>query len=1047
MTSDSGPTVASHRISGHVGGRKEPGRPYPHIDDILQVTPDGNTSQPLGHLLGIAENGVKFAKFQADIGHIDLALREYIKAYIVAVTVIPSHRDYTSIQIDRKHLGDRYNKLTKDLHDYADNYESIKQTIKADNAKTGVQRATQTSAHNGKPQTPKYQPKTPAVTTSPIKKNSSSVKVKPSVQPKPPNLSGKTIQKSGTGGKSDDLTQRFAQLRGPVQDPRIRTQPPPVPIPLDKPAGPRDMPKKTPISLDGVGPVLPKLPDAIYSPARSNLSNEAVSLPSSTPRGFSIQNSSLSSAAKSPPTQTNDYFGPITSTGPSSAPGNEKRRAPLPEGDTITVEEFLKYQRIGSKDFRILVIDVRSRPEFEDGHIFSGATICIEPDILQRDRIEAADVEDAMELGPSMEKWHFERRHEFDMVVFYDHDSEHLSSGNTNAPATLFRLLTDFDYPDGDPASKHPKLLKGGLEAWQDAMGGSALQKSSKSNHRKRGSAYDWLRVRSPSKPIQNIEEARRWEEKLTQLRNDEAENGGGDEFQPVRTLSDFMTRFPPVQESMASPTAGSPTMDDNLNGRLSPGPIRSPPPYQSPQPNNFVDLIPHEPTRPPPTVPRRQTGGLQDADDDHGTPNKLKKRLDAANRRRAVGLENPTGAWCYANSTLQALFASGGFGEELMSGEWAQLYKAPMKSDENIQPPQLLTKILANLFHWMGHGKFSSMAAKTLMDYLRQKSSKNSQGKRVPDSHVLGTNRQQDAMEFFSYVFTELDDETNRFRNRPSEVPQPEPSRTKSLTDLAIQYWDLHSRVSDSIIDKYWRITEVVIVSCDHCGHVVTKYSNKDMQFLSLPQSTAPVLMENLLHRDYADELLDDYTCDNCATKGRCRKGTKLARLPDFLCVCFTRFEKDDMSARFSKITTPVDFPIRELDLTPYTIQGSQANPSLLANGNRANPSALRSPTSTIPTDDHHFNRPFKYEAYAVVQHGGELNSGHYVGIIRDEPHGPDGNSKWHVADDSRISDITVGPSRTDKGSQFLYRQDRHWGMGMQAFMVFYQRKDAELV
>lgn len=1046
MTSDTGPTVATPRISGHVGGRKQPG-PYPHIDDLLQVTPEGNTSQPIGHLLGIAENGVKYAKFQADLGRIDVALKEYIKAYVVAVTVIPTHRDFTSLQTDRKNLGDRYSRLTKTLHDYADNYESIKQTIKDDNARTGVQRATQTATthKNGRPETPKYQQKTPAVSNSPSKMTASPGKNKPAVQPKPANLHGKAIQKPGTPGKNEDLAKRFANLRGPVQDPRIRTQPPPVPIPADKPAGPREMPKKPPISLDGVQPMLPKLPDAIYSPARSNLSSEAADLPSSTPHGFSRQNSSLSSAAKSPPTQ--DYFGPNTSAGPTSVPASEKRRTPLPEGDIITVEELVKYQRIGSKDFRILVIDVRSRPEFEEGHILSSATICIEPDILQRDRIEAADVEDAMELGPPMEKWHFERRHEFDMVVFYDHDSEHLSSGSTNAPATLFRLLTDFDYPDGDPGSKHPKLLKGGLEAWQDAMGGSALQKSSKANHRKRPSAYDWLKVRSPSKPIQNIEEARRWEEKLTQLRNDEAENGSGDEFQPVRSLTDFMTRFPPVQESMTSPLVLSPTTEDSLNGRFSPKPIRSPPLISSPQRPDFDSMLPTEPTRPPPAVPRRSYTGLRTADDDHGTPNKLTKRSNAANRRRAVGLRNP-GAWCYANSTIQALFASGGFGEELMSGEWQQLYKAPMKNDETIQPPQLLTKILGNLLYWMGNGKFSSMQASVFMDYLRQKSSRNSQGKRVPESQILGTNRQQDAMEFFGYVFTELDDETNRFRNRPSEVPQPQPSKTKSLTDLAIQYWDLHSRVSDSIVDKYWRITEVVIVRCDHCGHVVTKYSNKDMQFLSLPQSSVPVTMEDLLQRDYSNEHLDDYKCDNCSSKGHCWRGTKLARLPDFMCVCFTRFEKNDESARFSKITTTVDFPIRELDLTPYTVQGQQAYSSLLANGNGGSTPAVRSPTSTIPTDDHHFNKPFRYEAYAVVQHGGELSSGHYVSVIRDEPHGADGNSKWHVANDESIVDLTVGPSRTDKGSQFLYRQNLHYNSNpMQAFMVFYQRKDAELV
>jgi ubiquitin carboxyl-terminal hydrolase 8 len=1051
MTSDTGPTVASHRISGHVGGGKEPGRPYPHIDDLLQVTPEGNTSQPLGHLLGIAENGVKFAKFQAEIGRIDVALMEYIKAYIVAVTVIPTHRDYTSLQTDRKHLGDRYNRLTKTLHDYADSYENIKQTIKADNARTGVQRATQTSAQNGRPETPKYQPKAMTLNTSPIKKTSSPVKTKPAVQPKPASLSGKTIQKPSTGGKNDDLAHRFSLLRSPVQDPRIKTQPPPVPIPAEKPAGPREMPKKPPMSFDGVNS-LPKLPEAVYSPARSNLSNEAAALPSSTPYGFSRQNSSLSStSAKSPPTQ--DYFGPSASAGPTSALGTQKRRTPLPDGDIITVEEFVRYQRIGSKNFGILVIDVRSRPEFDEGHILSAATICIEPDILQRERIEAADVEDAMELGPSAEQALFMRRHEFDMVVFYDHDSEHLSSGSTNAPASLFRLLTDFDYPDGDPASKHPKLLKGGLAAWQEAMGGSALQKSTKTSPKKRPSAYSWIRLREATKPIQSIEEARRWEQKLDEVRSENAANGDGDgdNFQPVRTISDFMTRFPPVQEreSMTSPPAVSPTVQNTFNVRPSPGPLRSPPPPQpSPERNALNDAygFPLPPTRPAPTLPRPQNTGLQGTDDGHMTPTQVNKRAGAANRRRAVGLQNP-GSWCYANSTLQAMYASGGFGQELMSGEWAQLYRAPMKSDENIQPPQLLTKFLANTFHWMGHGKFSSMEAGILMDYLRSKSSRTSQGRPVDESRVFGTrHRQQDAMEFFGYVFTELDDETNRLRDRPSQVDQPRASGTTSLTDLAIQYWDSHSKVSDSIIDKYWRITEVTVVQCDACGHVVTTYSNKDTQFLSLPQSSTPVMMEDLLQRDYSDEHLDDYTCDSCKVTGRCSRGTKLARLPDLLCVCFTRFEKHTLSGNLLKITTPVNFPIRELDMTPYTTQGLQPYRSLLANGNQNTP-AMRMPTSTIPTNDHHFNKPFRYEAYAVVQHGGDLQSGHYISIIRDEPHGPDGNSKWHVANDDRISDLTVGPSRTDKGSQFLYRQNSHYMSGMQAFMVFYQRKDAELV
>lgn len=1117
-SSTSGPTAvasnlrsgAASGINGHgLGGGKGPapgGRgPYPHIDDLLHVTPDGDISQSPNHLLTTAENGVNFAKFQADIGRIDVALREYIKAYMLAVNVIPNHKEYISLQADRKNFGDRYNRLTRTLAEYADAYEGIKKTIKEDNARTGVQpTSSRRITPNGRPSTPRsqvgsdsrHQRNRSSVISldgfaSPASSTSSPGRARPAVQPKPVNLHGNAINsQSPHAEQSDVLRQRFANLRSPpstpVQDPRIRTRPPPVPIPPDKPVGPRDMPqpgsvpakpagprdmpaapRRPTISLQGVVPVLPKLPDAIYSPARGNISTEAADLPSSTPRGMYSRanssagfyssnngtNNSSTNLPRSVPSQ--DYFGPSGMTAPTSLPS--KRRVSLPEGDIISVEELVKYQRVGSKDFHILLIDVRPRANFEEGHILSSATICIEPDILQRPRIEATDVEDAMEIGPAQEKWHFERRHEFDMVVFYDQDSDNLSSERSNAPAKLFRLLTDFDYPEGDPASKHPKLLKGGLEAWQDAMGSSALQKSTKSSHRRRKSAYDKLWVKTPTKPIQSAEEARRWEQKLTKLRNDEAEGNDADNYQPVRSVNEFLIRYPPIQESMAS----SPILDDGMPRRLSPRSAVQ----RGPHPAHFEPILPSEPTRPPPAVPRRSYTGLREPDEDHNTATKVTKRAGAA-QRRAVGLQNP-GSWCYANSTLQALFASGGFGEELLSGEWSQLYKIPMKGDEKIMPPQLLTKIVAHLFHWMGNGKFPSMLAKTLMEYLRHKSSKNSQGKRVDDSEVFGTTRQQDAMEFFVYVFTELDDETNRLRDRPSKVPQPEPSQNKTQLDLAIQYWDLHSRVNDSIIDKYWRALEALIVRCDRCGHVVTQYENKDMLILNLPKRSQPVTMEELLHTYFSNELLDSYKCDNCAHVGCCRRGPKMARLPDLLCVCFARFEVNEYGRR-SKISTTVDFPIRELDMTPYTIQGQQAYSSLLANGNgngssnintngsnssngssgsgNNNLAATTSPSASIAANDHHFTKPFKYEAYAVVQHGGELTGGHYISIIRDEPHGPDGSSRWHVADDAKISEITVGPARTDKGSQFLYRQSQHW-TSMEAYMVFYQRKDVGLV
>lgn len=691
-------------------GRPGGGRQYPHIDDLTRVIPDSNPHQPIKHLLDELDTNYKQAEFLRAAGRIDLALPAFIKSFHLAVNIIPRHKEYNSLHTDRKILGDRFTRLTNQVNGSTETYQLIKKTIKEDNARTGVQPkqpispCTNGSNSDVRMGSPKSVGGVKQMYTSMISPPSSPSRPKPPVSPKPPGLHGNAIKPNSTtmatttSGQLDTLQQRLEKLRNaPKQDPRINTRPP-----LGLSGSPEALPQLT-TSIDGVMNMLPKLPDAIYSPARGSISSEAAELPSSTPRGmYSRTNSSAGfyptpmsmNQGKSPSSESQAVFDGRRS---SSIPP-QKKRAALPEGDIITVDDLVKYQRMGSRDFSILLIDVRLRSEFEEGHILSAATICIEPEILQRSGIEASDVEDSMEVGPSEEKQHFEARHNFDMVVIYDQSSNNLVS-DTAAPARLFSLLTDYDYPEGDPGSKHPKLLKGGLEAWQDSMGAGNLEKSS---HRRRISTYDKPWLRSPTKPIQNVEEVRRWTQYLTQPKKNDAEANGEEEFSPVRSVNDFLTRFPPVQESMTSPV--SPAIS----------------PSHLPRPD--YPVLPTEPQRPPPAVPRPSFTGLKPSDDDHGTTSRIIKKSPGITRR-AVGLQNPSN-WCYANSVLQALFASGGFGDELFTEEWEKLYKVPKKADEKNDPPQLMTKMISNLFAWMGRSNGNPSApplkANVLMVSLR---------------------------------------------------------------------------------------------------------------------------------------------------------------------------------------------------------------------------------------------------------------------------------------------------------------------------------------
>jgi ubiquitin carboxyl-terminal hydrolase 8 len=344
----------------------------------------------------------------------------------------------------------------------------------------------------------------------------------------------------------------------------------------------------------------------------------------------------------------------------------------------------------GSKSVSILIIDIRSREAFDEGHMMSQATICIEPEVLLRKNISASEISESMVLAPSAEQINFERRHQFDLIVFYDQCSTQIGSKLSKpegaAVQGLYNALTHFDYA-GENDLKPPKLLEGGLDAWTSVLGSSSLATtdSSAGQPKTRPRYIPARRQSHVPKPIQDPDEARRWE----QSTNDP------ELFKPV-SKEEFLRRFPSasaIQESMVSPPHPR-TGDGNYN--------------------HSHAHIPPVPSRPPPTAaPHSNFGKDYQHDEVKKVPPRHKK--EKGGHRTHVGLRNP-GNWCYANSSLQALFGTSGFATELSTGQWHDNYRVPKKDDEKIPNPQLLAKMLSQLFGWMDKALINPMEARTLM-------------------------------------------------------------------------------------------------------------------------------------------------------------------------------------------------------------------------------------------------------------------------------------------------------------------------------------------
>ncbi|KAJ2906673.1 ubiquitin carboxyl-terminal hydrolase [Zalerion maritima] len=970
-------------------------RTLPHIHDITSaVTVNRDLSRPLRRILEEAQSRMNNANAAITFKRPERALWEFLCASKIIVEVVPRHKDFGSLR-DRKDQQTMYQTLMRELKTRTEVFEDAKAQIVADNARTGVQPNSQSknapASSSNQVQHSRSQSESRG-TLEPrddnilngLARTPSPQKAKPSVNPKPAALQGHTLQKtSGTNGtkvRSDDLMARFQNLRTSVpavQDPRIKTHPIVIPVgtpgptsyPRSKPSGPREMPSlckerdEAPFkSIDSM-PSLPKMPAAIYNPARGSMTTQSSNLPSSTPRGMFSRTNSVTSVSgfssngvSTPPATTSskdDYFTPAHSI---SIP---KPKPTIPQRDTITGTDLRNYMNLGTTNFNILILDVRPRSDFDDGHIMHHSTICIEPLMLRED-ISADEIGDRMVLDSRYEMKLYERRDRCDLVVMYDNRSQKIPSrleGGNDALRYLRDALVLYD--DERPLKAQPKLLEGGLEAWIDEMGPHSLMVSEEETHRvsltKRPHA---LALKDYSRKVVHLpdREIRKWQDLL-----EEEENNSESAFTAVRSTDDFLRRFPDVnsmQESMSSKRK-PPTADGAAIG----------------------SMFPPVPSRPAPALPRPSLTGLADdgVDTDH-QPTGVSVKMS-----RAVGrLEPPMiptnlqneGATCYADSLLQLLVASMELTSYLVSGRWMELDVRVKNQDGQIKRhPQILTRILAGLFQHLQSGAVrSGVKATMLRRYM---------GDLVKHTSSIGNfgsaTDQQDITEYFQILINYLDNETN-----PRSIEEKHYQKLRGNSNdeppfqFAARWFSVYQKSQTSLVDSFLTFTLTESKTCS-CGHVdattgtcITEPGNLLIVGWPDDQHNRVFRLEDLIaNQIHSDQQV---SCESCGARKKVVK--KFSSLPKYLFISFTRYVNNH--GQLVKHHTPVEFPVGDdLDMTNF----------MWPNEGR---------WGSLPPQ---MEGPFNYELYGMAMHQGmNMHSGHYTAYVRKQS--PDWREWWYLND-----------------------------------------------
>lgn len=1067
--------------NGSTGGNMNGGggggggdRVFVHIQDLqTEALSTFSITQSIGHLLQHAEQALQQAKAHIDFRRPDHAYMNYIRAFEIAVNVIPSHRDSVHFLHDQ-HGEERLRLLQRKINAMGDQFGKIKQIIVNNNSRSGVvprgsQQGTAYHTRNG----------------SENVLVPSTQKVKPSVSPKPDSLHSRAVSSVGpvANGSSfppsaEALSDRFAKLRGFGQSESSRpssrgsvssVQGVPLSMPgvdpgnwgntFSRPHGPRGMPEtgngpprpsKLPLDTD-FAIAMPKPPSPTYSPARNMQTTGNIPAPRHSARSLASSSSRkastgpYSSASYTAPNGGVDYFStPVSSetavATPLPTPLGRKKSVHMPLETRITAEKLYDYL----ERFNVLLIDFRPRDDFDQGHIYTRNVICIEP-LAIRPGISAEEVYEGLVLSPEEEQDMFYNRDQYDVVVYLDASTEsgtYLSKPSGESEMKLKCLHEAlYDFNQDKPLQRPPILLIGGIAAWVDLLGNQALRASSTKVRSKQGRpltrrpAQRDGAMRLPKRRLRDYnpldpEEEKSWRDRAKSesvreappaafTSEGEVDSDGQSVEDHYPSIEDFNAQFPDVA-----------TIENESRKALSHHPVehavnipqypQRPPPSVYQQQHPGPTIPPQVPTRPAPAAPRMGYTGVSDRAVSQNMPAPRNsstmvpyispKYFSENLRLPRTGLKN-FGSTCYMNATLQALSATTPLTVLFLDDGFKKLVQKENWKGSHGLLPEMYSNVVREL--WKDNVHY--IAPTTFFRFCGRINSTFSD----PD-------QQQDAQEFFSFVVDCLHEDFNAFWSKtPLRVltAKEEAQRERSPRLLVAKMeWARYIYRENSVITSLFYGQQSSRVRCRECKTTSTQYDPWALLQIEIPE-VKEARLQDCLRNHFRDESLDDenhWTCPNCKVPRRADKKMTITRAPPCLVIGFKRFKTNPRTGDQRKIHTAVRFPLEGLDMGEFVLPPSSAKEEWDIKEQYGKDS--------LEELDAGMRGPFIYDAYAVVRHSGNTTrSGHYTAVVKDRARGV-----WRKFNDRTVSDVGL----EKLNSKDVLDND-------EAYLVFYQRRE----
>ncbi|XP_053728116.1 ubiquitin carboxyl-terminal hydrolase 2a isoform X2 [Synchiropus splendidus] len=240
----------------------------------------------------------------------------------------------------------------------------------------------------------------------------------------------------------------------------------------------------------------------------------------------------------------------------------------------------------------------------------------------------------------------------------------------------------------------------------------------------------------------------------------------------------------------------------------------------------------------------------------------------------------------------------------------------------------------------------------------------------------------QQDAQEFLRFLLDGLHNEINRVTVRPRGTVEdfdhlPDEEKGKKMWSKYLERED--SKIVDLFVGQLKSS-----LTCSHCGFCSTVFDPFWDLSLPIAKGYGEVSLMECMRLFTKEDVLDGDekpTCYRCKARRRCTKKFTIQKFPKILVLHLKRFSE---ARRTSKLSTFVNFPMKDLDLREFASENS---------------------TNAV------------YNLYAVSNHSGTTMGGHYTAYCRNPNSG-----EWYTFNDSRVTPMSSSQVRSSDGYVLFY-------------------------